>query len=352
VNKITNLFFALGLVGMLWGNAYADLSDGLVADYPFNGNANDESGHGYDGTVIGAVPCEDRNGDANRAYCFDGADDYINVGQQPNFPSWDTYAISVWFLNDGGGDQGNGYGQKIIDKTTWYTDFYLSVSCCGNGWLVWKTYQGGSGAIVDQSDYTDGEWHHVVVNKNGTSGELWIDGQLVGTSESIKTVNNNQPLLFGYSVSGDGFQRKYWSGKIDDIRIYNRELSEDEIEQLRTIEVTIDIKPGSDPNCFNVDGNGVIPVAILGSNEFDVDDIDTNTLDFAGLKVRVKGNSKPQCSFEQVNTDDTILDMVCQFVDDPGSWSPGDGEATLTGNLQDGTPFEGTDSICIVPPAE
>jgi hypothetical protein len=74
-------------------------------------------------------------------------------------------------------------------------------------------------------------------------------------------------------------------------------------------------------------------------------------LDFAGLEVRIKGKGNPQCSFEQVNSDDTLLDMVCHFVDDPQQWSPGDGVATLTGNLQDETLFEGTDSICIVPPA-
>jgi hypothetical protein len=54
-----------------------------------------------------------------------------------------------------------------------------------------------------------------------------------------------------------------------------------------TPEVEIDIKPGSYPNCFNINGHGVIPVAILGSADFDVAQIDVTTLDFAGLQVRV-----------------------------------------------------------------
>jgi hypothetical protein len=126
------------------------------------------------------------------------------------------------------------------------------------------------------------------------------------------------------------------------------------------IEVSVDIKPGSYPNCFNINGNGVIPVAILGSDDFDVTQIDVATLEFAGLDVRVKGNGTPQCSVEDVSGDFTFPegapdgydDLVCQFVDDPNEWKPDNSTATLTGNLKaeyDGTPFHGTDEICIVP---
>jgi hypothetical protein len=114
------------------------------------------------------------------------------------------------------------------------------------------------------------------------------------------------------------------------------------------ITVEIDIKPGSDPNCFNINGHGVVPVAINGSANFDVNDVDLTTLSFAGLAVRVKGNDKPQCSIKDWNGDG-FDDLVCQFVDDASTWEPGDAEASLTGALLDGTLFEGTDSICIVP---
>jgi hypothetical protein len=123
------------------------------------------------------------------------------------------------------------------------------------------------------------------------------------------------------------------------------------------LPVAIDIKPGEDPNCVNIDGNGVIPVAILGSADFDVTDIDVASLKFAGLDVRVKGNRLPQCALEDVSGDfaspegapDRYLDLVCQFVDDPDRWSPDEGTAKLTGKLLDGMPIEGTDAICIVP---
>ena len=112
--------------------------------------------------------------------------------------------------------------------------------------------------------------------------------------------------------------------------------------------VGIDIKPGSYPNCFNKNGHGVIPVAILGSDVFEVTDIDQNSLSFGGLEVRVKGNNRRSCGLEDTNSDG-FDDLVCHFEDNPDSWSPGSGSAELCGVLQDGTSIIGRDSICIVP---
>ena len=113
--------------------------------------------------------------------------------------------------------------------------------------------------------------------------------------------------------------------------------------------VDVDIKPGSDPNCFNINGHGVIPVAILGSDTFDVAEINSSSLTFGDLIVRVRGKKGPLCGFEDTNGDG-FIDLVCHFEDDgTGEWETGDGEAAVTGKLYDETPFLGTDSICIVP---
>ena len=80
------------------------------------------------------------------------------------------------------------------------------------------------------------------------------------------------------------------------------------------IEILIDIKPGSDPNCFNVNGHGVIPVAILGSDTFEVTDIEQGSLSFGGLAVRIRGNKGPLCRVDY-SDDDEYLDLVCQFED-------------------------------------
>jgi hypothetical protein len=115
-----------------------------------------------------------------------------------------------------------------------------------------------------------------------------------------------------------------------------------------TSKVVIDIKPGSDPNCFNVNGHGVIPVAVLGSESLDVMDVDISTLSFGGLAVRMRGKKGAICGYEDSN-DDGNQDLVCQFEDDPSAWNVGSDSATLSGELLDGAPFEGSDSICVVP---
>jgi len=114
--------------------------------------------------------------------------------------------------------------------------------------------------------------------------------------------------------------------------------------------VGIDIEPGSDPNSINLCSNGAVPVAILGTDTFDVYDIDTDTLKFADAAVKVVGKKDPHslCSYEDVNGDGND-DLVCHFVtmDIAGV----DGQSTLaavSGNLLDAIPFEGMDTVNIV----
>lgn len=114
------------------------------------------------------------------------------------------------------------------------------------------------------------------------------------------------------------------------------------------IPVAIDIKPGSEPNCFNINGHGVIPVAILGAADLDVANVDQESLSFGGLSVRVRGNKFPQCNVDYADGDE-YLDLVCQFADDSSAWVEGGDTATLTGKLLDGSRIEGSDSICLRP---
>ncbi len=122
------------------------------------------------------------------------------------------------------------------------------------------------------------------------------------------------------------------------------------------VPVAIDIKPGSYPNAININGHGVIPVAILGSADFDVTWVGRGTLQFGGMAVNVKGNGVPQCSIEDVSGPEGVPDgwddLVCQFVDNPDVWMPGEGVATLTGTLladYGGVSFEASDEITVVP---
>jgi hypothetical protein len=115
------------------------------------------------------------------------------------------------------------------------------------------------------------------------------------------------------------------------------------------VPVDIDVKPGSDPNCFNNDGHGVIPVAILGSADFDVTQVDPATVQIEGLAVGARGKSNKLLAHIEDTNGDGFDDLVVQIEDVDGTFASGSGTATLTGNLWDGTPFEGSDEICVVP---
>jgi hypothetical protein len=129
-------------------------------------------------------------------------------------------------------------------------------------------------------------------------------------------------------------------------------------------EVTIDIKPQSSPNCFNNNGHGVTPVAILGSETFDVTTVNIETIMLDGAAVAVKGKGKIMCHVEDVTgsfdpdtgqqtpeypgAPDGYLDLVCQIEDIDGIYEQGEGEGVLTALLTDGeTTIEASDSVCV-----
>lgn len=113
--------------------------------------------------------------------------------------------------------------------------------------------------------------------------------------------------------------------------------------------VNVEIKPGSESNCLNINGHGEIPVAIFGGSTFDVAAIDSASLKFGGLAVGIRGRRGPHCAVEYVN-EDQYPDLLCHFEDDPSNWSPGaGGTASIHGSLFDGREVTGTDTVCLVP---
>ena len=214
--------------------------NGLVGWWPFNGNAKDESGNGFNGIVNGATLTVDRNGVANSAYSFDGIGNYIDFGNDSKLTIRNG-TINLWFsynsnsrmtilsklnYNDASNEQNSiltGY-LYYVNGPTGICSFYKYNSNClpGKGWV----------GPENNLDYSDGKYHMLTSVNSESSISLYIDGEL---KSSILTPSKKADscsvsnLILGRNWQGD---KTFYKGKIDDISIYNRVLSEQEIKQL------------------------------------------------------------------------------------------------------------------------
>lgn len=207
--------------------AQCSLDSGLVAYYPFNGNANDESGNGYNGSVSGATLTTDRFNQADNAYkfAFDGfSSDKIQVSGSSdlNF-STGGFSLSAWVKFSGTAGSGNNYpivSKHICGEQSGY------ILMLYNGKLTfWLAGSGGYNVLSTSEDYSDSSWHHVVAVYDDINQYIYVDGVLKNSAPFVYTVYNSALwALGGYNGCNGGF-----NGKVDEVKIYDRPLSAAEI---------------------------------------------------------------------------------------------------------------------------
>ncbi|HOX32597.1 MAG TPA: caspase family protein [Spirochaetales bacterium] len=200
---------------------------GLVAEWLFNGDAKDSGGKGYNGSVKGALPAANRFGKAGQALAFEDKD-LVKVSSRPalNFGTG-AWSLAFWLKTEG--DCGSASDDYFVAKYN---------KDDGNGWSV-KERDGSLGLLTtagswDQSfqdeKVNDGLWRLVVVTRRA-------DGQKIVYNDLVKTldykadahnVSNDVDLVFGRNEPYDGYARCL----MDDVRLYNRVLSEDEVAAL------------------------------------------------------------------------------------------------------------------------
>ncbi len=206
----------------------------LVAYYPFNGNAEDESGNGNVGTVHGATLTTDRFENPDKAYYFDG-DDYIEVPDDGslNFGT-NNFTLSAWIKTDY-----DGLHNVILNKfwgdvdgqrgySFWIRDNKLAFVLA----RVDPDYIPGTGGVVGDTELNDNNWHHVVGVRDGNYMKIYTDGQFVNSFDGAADFNfsSTGSLQIGQETV-PGYESPYY-GKIDEVRIYNRALSDTEIQAL------------------------------------------------------------------------------------------------------------------------
>lgn len=209
-------------------------TNGLVAYYPFNGNANDISGNSHNGILYGnVVQATDRFGSTNSAYKWQSSDfnsiDYIDIGYLYNVIT-NKITISTWVLLDcaqsnhriiGTGEQG------------------LICYQVQNNLIQLKASYDSAGGIWPSNQFINKNvWHHIVFTADALTGisKFYIDGLLTDTSTGVtpgnlSTINWNIGRKSTSSFNG-------FCGKIDDLSIYNRALTQEEITNLYTADNT------------------------------------------------------------------------------------------------------------------
>ena len=237
---------------LLIQSANAALTDDLQLHAPFDGNADDMSGNGNNGIVYGATLTEDRNGNPNSAYQFNGADSYIDFGTSDlGLTGGNEITFSAWIKPD----QPTTYHSHVLSSNPIYSPYMIKTRGLGSAVTAQcaiRTVDGGDYIDADIRGIIVGNWYHIACTYDGIIASIYVDGELqniVSLSGLLRV--STQQILAG--ANPDTPPKSFFNGAIDDIRIWNRALSEDEI---------IEVYSGEPAQCIDQDGDGWYTTAV------------------------------------------------------------------------------------------
>lgn len=208
----------------------------MVLYYPFNGNANDESGHNLQGEVNGAKLIDDKNNNDLQAYLFDGIDDYITVTNKQIFNFTNSFSISIWAKGVSGNPNPKSF-TGIVGKGPGIP-YGL---CVDDGdRILFRVVSSGDyiEAITTDVQVDTSIWNHYVgVFQAGNSINLYLNGDLIANrTAAIPDIidSDQQDLWIGARAHSESptFPTYFFKGCLDEVRLYNRAITEEEVFQL------------------------------------------------------------------------------------------------------------------------
>jgi hypothetical protein len=215
-------------------NAPPTLNNGLVAYYPFNGNANDESGNNNNGTVNGATLTTDRFDNVNKSYNFNGNNNYITISGSNLCLPQSEVTISVWVLVSQWTNNGGAIQATVIQQGPQHF-YHLQFGPQYSGdtlSLINYQYKGIAFTSKDTPPYTCdiklNQWNNFIFSYKNNVGNIFLNGTLIRSYNGYQYGSSFCPGQFFLGKEGN----TYFNGKIDDLRIYNRALTQEEITYL------------------------------------------------------------------------------------------------------------------------
>ncbi|MBL7733067.1 MAG: PKD domain-containing protein [Chitinophagaceae bacterium] len=219
------------------------LNNGLVAYYPFNNNANDESGNNINPASVRVTYTTDRKGKANSACHFNGKTNYIRIPDNPRLHFSKGLSISAW-VRVNGYYQGTCHGNRIImkgysdnDPNNYFLTFDDNYATGGSNCYTEKpdmkrqSFYAPFAPPVTNNFIEAGKWYLLTYVYDGSTAQLFVNCNLQGKGTRNRHIfSNTEDLFFGKM---DHPQYPYWfSGDLDEVRIYNRPLTKAEINIL------------------------------------------------------------------------------------------------------------------------
>ena len=234
MSKLINVM----LVSLLFTGCMAsqgNINSGMVAYFPFNGNARNMIDDAMPANVDGAILSTDRFGRKNSAYSFDGVEAYIQV-EVGNMPaSQSTQSFSWWYLVDEIQTYSHEFGAgNMIVLVDSGSGIGIQFGFRGDGYntLGLDTWNWGGGTLLEVAPPAVKDWHHCVYTYDGATHRFYLDGNEIASSHVEPQKGTPKQLMLGNYPSGDQF----YKGKLDDLRIYNRVLNPAEIYSLYAID--------------------------------------------------------------------------------------------------------------------
>jgi len=236
MKRILTLTLLIGCINLAYSQGDAkNFSANLVAHFPFDGDAKDYSGKNNHGNEYGCKLVSDRFGYENKAYAFDGKDDYIRIENDEtlNF-GLDDFSVSVW-LKYGSQKGGTHDYATIFIKSKLenpWEGMILFVDQPSSGNIEFRmTHEGNNKLHSNRSNLNNNEWVHLVLIRRDHKLEMYRNGELEMLYNVMETdISNTQPLWLGcnhVSILNQNFE-----GVMDDLRIYNDAIDKSEIERL------------------------------------------------------------------------------------------------------------------------
>lgn len=200
------------------------LRSGLVAEYLFQGDARDSSGNDRHGKVAGASLCEDRFGNKDSAYYFDGIDDYIILDPAPQI-NQDAFTLSIWCIYDVDVKL-EGWHSAIVSQDGHFLRRVFQISTLDSN-ITFHRF------LLEpdiETPFDKGYWYHIAIIYENNRFKLFRNGVLVREQEGKLVIDSEEPIYIGRKSTDE--PSFFFHGKIDDFRIYNRALTSEEIKDL------------------------------------------------------------------------------------------------------------------------